>query len=104
MPDATTYLVSGFGQGFDMRPMNFKSVVPDFLVCSFCRVACWNEPTGCHFTGSCVDVLRHFEHGCKFHVTSCTNCQARVLRKDVVKHLKSACSAHVIQCADRERP
>ncbi|CAN8001941.1 unnamed protein product [Ixodes hexagonus] len=38
MPDAATYLVSGFGQGFDMRRMNFQSAVSDFWVCSFCRV------------------------------------------------------------------
>ncbi|CAN8001939.1 unnamed protein product, partial [Ixodes hexagonus] len=66
-------------------------------------VACWNKSNGCAFSGSCVDVLNHFERECEFHVTWCNTCEARVLRNDVVKHLKSACSFHVIQCADTER-
>ncbi|CAN8001945.1 unnamed protein product, partial [Ixodes hexagonus] len=72
----------------------------------FVKVACWNAPNSCAFSGSCSDVLHHFEHDCEFHAISCPvpDCQARVLRKDIVKHLKSACSARIAQCLDTESP
>lgn len=64
------------------------------------KVSCWNAPNGCAFSGSCMDVLQHFEQDCGFHSTSCPNCDALVLRDDVVEHLKSACTARVIQVVE----
>ncbi|EEC06203.1 hypothetical protein IscW_ISCW005080 [Ixodes scapularis] len=104
MPDCSTFWVSGFGKGLEMRPMNFQSPVPNFYVCSFCRVFCWNAPNGCAFSGTCMDVLQHFEQDCGFHSTSCPNCDALVLRDDVVEHLKSECAARVVQRSRRRHP
>uniref|UniRef100_A0A6B0VBI1 Putative regulation of interferon-beta production n=1 Tax=Ixodes ricinus TaxID=34613 RepID=A0A6B0VBI1_IXORI len=38
MSGGTTYCVSGFGKGLDMRPMNFKDTVQKIRVCSLCNV------------------------------------------------------------------
>ncbi|CAN8005452.1 unnamed protein product [Ixodes pacificus] len=38
MQDSSTFRVSNFGRGLEMRPMNFQSAIPHFWVCSFCRV------------------------------------------------------------------
>ncbi|XP_029822439.3 uncharacterized protein LOC115308597 [Ixodes scapularis] len=155
MPLCSTFRVSGFGRGLEMRPMNFQSAVPDFWVCSFCRViaskvvllscfhsaceacfaeclredklcpldqvpieddvqrvsfstkklgmlkvSCWNAPNGCDFSGSCMDVLQHFEQDCGLRTTSCPSCDALVPRDDVVEHLRSACTARVIQVVE----
>ncbi|EEC03092.1 secreted protein, putative, partial [Ixodes scapularis] len=64
MPDCCTFRVSGFGRGFEMRPMNFQSAVPHFWVCSFCRV----------IAGTVVSL------SC-FH-SACEACLAQCLRGD----------------------
>ncbi|EEC10182.1 secreted protein, putative [Ixodes scapularis] len=38
MLGGTTYCVSGFGKGLDMRPMNFKDTIQKIRVCSLCSV------------------------------------------------------------------
>ncbi|CAN8030506.1 unnamed protein product [Ixodes persulcatus] len=38
MSGGTTYCVSGFGKGLDMRPMNFKDTIQKIRVCSLCNV------------------------------------------------------------------
>ncbi|CAN7943698.1 unnamed protein product [Ixodes hexagonus] len=38
MAGGTTYCISGFGRGFDMRPMSFKDPVQKIRVCSLCNI------------------------------------------------------------------
>ncbi|KAG0415208.1 hypothetical protein HPB47_007625 [Ixodes persulcatus] len=64
------------------------------------KVSCWNAPNGCTFSGSCMNVLQHFEQDCGFHSTSCPNCDALVRRDDVVEHLKSSCTGRVIRVVE----
>lgn len=68
------------------------------------KAYCWNHPFGCDFVAPLMDVLKHYEQECIFHVSPCEWCGEVVLCDVLALHRFSHCRRRPLNLRENPLP